>query len=97
MNCNSSGVVLTLLAILRTSVGTAAVWLAPENHQQEEAHLTQSVEASEARVKNPETIHIGLPDIEKILPLSGTEELYSHLPDTSKKSSEVSTAFSNAE
>lgn len=58
-----SGVILPLLVSLGAGGGTAAVWLAPDKRQQEEASLVQTVEALEERVINLETIYVSLPEV----------------------------------
>lgn len=69
-----SGVILPLLVALSAGGGTAAVWLAPDKRQQEEAGLAQTVKALEERVMNLETIYVSLPDTAKPLLLTETDE-----------------------
>ncbi|MBE9103317.1 hypothetical protein [Vacuolonema iberomarrocanum] len=69
-----SGVMLPLLVSLSAGGGTAAVWLAPDKRQQEEADLAQTVKTLEERVMNLETIYVSLPDTAPPLLLTETDE-----------------------
>ncbi|MBI4785311.1 MAG: hypothetical protein HY785_28985 [Oscillatoriophycideae cyanobacterium NC_groundwater_1537_Pr4_S-0.65um_50_18] len=62
----NSGIILPLLVILGAGGGTVAVWFAPDQRQQEETRLLQTVKALEARVVNLETICISLPESSKL-------------------------------
>ncbi|MEN8445429.1 MAG: hypothetical protein ABG776_10510 [Cyanobacteria bacterium J06555_13] len=52
----NSGIILPLLVILGAAGGTAAVWLASEQHQQAELRSAQAVKALEERIIALETI-----------------------------------------
>lgn len=63
----SSGPILPILVMLCATVGTVAVWLAPEQHRREDI---LAVKALEDRIANLETICTSLPEVnrgEKIL------------------------------
>ena len=55
-----SGVILPVLAILGSSIGTIAVWFAPDRHK-EKTHFPQYAKALEERIVNLETIYTNLP------------------------------------
>lgn len=65
----SSGVILPLLVVLGAAGGTAAVWLASEQHRQAELRSAQAVKALEERVIALETICTSLPPTEELLVL----------------------------
>jgi hypothetical protein len=69
-----SGVLLPLLVMLGAGGGTVAVWLAPDKSQQADIQLVETVKALEERVMNLETIYTSLPEVDKLLPLSGTKD-----------------------
>ncbi|MGD1861528.1 MAG: hypothetical protein ACFB0E_16365 [Leptolyngbyaceae cyanobacterium] len=57
-----SGPLLPLLVVLGASVGTVAVWFAPEQYRKEDK---LALTALEDRVMNLETIYTSLPDFDK--------------------------------
>ena len=74
VSITESGILLPLLVALSAGAGTAAVWLAPDQRQQQEIHLVQTLQALEERVINLETIYVSLPEVDKTLLLSETGE-----------------------
>lgn len=69
-----SGLILPLVVALSAGGGTAAVWLAPDKRQLEEADLAKEIKGLEQRVMNLETICVSLPDTTKPFHLTETDE-----------------------
>lgn len=68
-----SGILLPFLVALSAAGRTAAIWFSPDKPKQEETELTQTMKILEERVINLETIYVSLPNIDKPLSLTETD------------------------